>query len=217
MKQDLSGKRFGYLTILHLRENGAKRRSWLCECDCGNRIILGETLILGTKYRRPNQSCGCMKLKQKGFSMSEPKLYSIWSAMIGRCHNKNSNIYYKYGAKGIVVCDEWKDDFESFLLWSIGNGYKEGLSIDRIDGEKGYSPFNCRWVDNYVQASNKGIKETNTTGYTGVCPRHDGKFRAYISKNGKRKHLGAFDTVEEAASARKEAEDYFDTYGELPV
>lgn len=83
------------------------------------------------------------------------RLRNILSGIKKRCYNKNAINYKYYGERGIVVCDEWKNDTESFIKWSILNGYREELSIDRIDVNGNYEPSNCRWVDNYKQANNK--------------------------------------------------------------
>lgn len=93
------------------------------------------------------------------------KLYSIWKGMIYRC----SHNFKGYGAKGIEVCDEWKNNFMNFYKWSIENGYKyepkplsankekfrNNLTLDRIDGNGNYEPSNCRWVDMKTQNNNK--------------------------------------------------------------
>lgn len=96
------------------------------------------------------------------------RLYLIWSDMRKRCNNPGTTNYYKYGAKGITVCDEWNDGYEPFLIWSLANGYKKHLTIDRIDNSKGYSPENCRWATILEQARNKtSVKFYTLNGFTG--------------------------------------------------
>lgn len=87
--------------------------------------------------------------------MSHTRLYRVWDGMISRCHREKYHSYKRYGGRGITVCDEWRNDFHAFYEWAIRNGYHEGLSIDRIDNDKGYSPDNCRWVTMKVQGNNK--------------------------------------------------------------
>lgn len=82
------------------------------------------------------------------------RLRSVRSAMIQRCTNPNSREYHNYGGRGITICDEWKANKESFIEWAFENGYRQGLSIDRIDNDKGYSPDNCRWVTSKEQSRN---------------------------------------------------------------
>ena len=89
------------------------------------------------------------------------KIYKVWSGIKQRCFNPNSNRYKNYGGRGISICDEWKNSFETFCKWALENGYKEGLSIDRIDHEKDYEPSNCRWADEITQQNNR----TNNTLY----------------------------------------------------
>ena len=89
------------------------------------------------------------------------KLYKVWCGIKQRCFNPHSNRYKNYGGRGISICDEWKNSFETFCKWALENGYKEGLSIDRIDHEKNYEPSNCRWTDEITQQNNR----TNNTLY----------------------------------------------------
>lgn len=92
------------------------------------------------------------------------RLYRIWQMMKNRCHNPKTPRFKDYGARGITVCDEWKDDFKTFYDWSMSHGYEEHLTIDRIDNDKGYSPDNCRWATYLVQGNNSRHNHTITYG-----------------------------------------------------
>jgi len=138
------------------------------------------------------------------------KLFKVLKNMNSRCYDDRDSHYKHYGAKGITVCDEWKNDYLAFSKWAYSNGYKEEknmkrnkLSIDRIDNSKGYNPSNCRWVDDCIQSQNRGILGSNTSGYIGVifCNRRK-KYIARISINRKMKYLGSYSTVKEGAIAR---------------
>lgn len=83
------------------------------------------------------------------------RLYRIWSNMKNRCTNPKSNRYAYYLGKGITVCEEWDNSFQAFYNWAMSNGYSDTLTLDRIDGDKGYGPDNCRWVDYHTQNINK--------------------------------------------------------------
>lgn len=157
---DLTGKQYGRLTVIKL--NGKDKHNnamWECKCSCGNNIIIrGATLRNGRA-----RSCGCLhreltKLLAKNnitHNKSNTRLYRIWQNMKSRCYYKQNNRYKDYGERGIVVCDEWKNNFKSFYNWSIKNGYNENLTIDRLDVNGNYTPTNCRWATNEQQAKNK--------------------------------------------------------------
>lgn len=212
MGVDLTGKRFGYLTVIKLYNSNHLGKSWLCKCKCGNEIVLGTSRLLGSKSRNPDKSCGCKQKRQKGKTKKYPKLYFAWQNMIYRCYNPHRDNYERYGGSGITVCEEWLNSFESFLSWALGNGYQEHLTLDRIDSTKPYCPENCRWADYYTQEQNRGVQKRNKLGILGVCYSKYG-FRAYISRDGERKHLGHFKILEDAIKARSDAEAHYEMYG----
>lgn len=153
---DLTGMRFAKLVVLKKsQEKGARNQiKWDCICDCGKpRTMDGGTL----KDYKSLRCCPTM-IAEKPIAirhgMSKSRLYRIYRHMINRCKNSKVESYYLYGGRGISVCDEWQK-FEPFRDWALSNGYKENLSIDRIDNELGYFPGNCKWSTNFEQAQNK--------------------------------------------------------------
>lgn len=137
---------------------GKKWDAWVCKCDCGNyKIIRAANLLNGM-----SRSCGCL-LTELGESRRDNsdktrirrKLKSVWSTMKYRCLNAKCSRYKDYGGRGIFVCREWINSFDTFYRWALLNGYKDGLSIDRIDNDKGYYPDNCRWADAKTQTNNR--------------------------------------------------------------
>ena len=158
---DLTNKKFGRLRVIERATNdnhGTAR--WLCECECGTKKI-----IRTDKLREGEiLSCGCYR-RERGkklytkhnltFTKYGKKLLHIYSSMKYRCNNPKFKGFKYYGGRGIKVCKEWENSFEAFYKWAIDTGFREELSIDRIDVNKGYSPENCRWATSLIQQRNK--------------------------------------------------------------
>jgi hypothetical protein len=120
-----------------------------------------------------------------------------------RCHNPNAHQYKDYGGRGITVCDEWRDNFSCFVYWALSSGYKDNLTIDRIDNNKGYSPDNCKFSTMLEQERNKRVPIINKSGYKGVYyDARRNNWRAIICANYKQIAIGRFKTFEEAKVAR---------------
>lgn len=139
---------------------------------------------------------------------SNKLLYRRWAHIKERCLSPKSKDYHKYGAKGITICQEWLN-YLVFKEWALRNGYRDELTIDRIEGTKGYSPDNCRWVGHYVQNINKKDFLKNSTGFTGVRLTKNklNPFAAAISIDKKIRTLGYFKTPEEASAVYEKAKE----------
>lgn len=153
IRVDLTGKKYGYLTVIRRAGNSVSgRRRWICKCKCGNETIVSTSGLNSGK----TQSCGCKRYEShnKRHGLTKTDIHLKWCQMRQRCKNPNCKAYKSYGATGVEICQEW-DNFEAFRDWAYSNGYAEGLSLDRIDNSKGYSPENCRWVTWGEQCNNR--------------------------------------------------------------
>lgn len=160
--QNIIGNKYNKLTILSLfevRKRADSKRNryyYKCQCDCGNIVIVEKSHILSGHTK----SCGCERGKENSGQFKKKynippehkSLYNVWCGMKLRCNNKKDLHFKDYGQRGIKV--EW-NNFIDFYNWAINNGYKKGLSIDRIDVNGNYTPQNCRWANAKTQNRNK--------------------------------------------------------------
>ncbi len=164
-KLDLTGQKFGRLTVLSQAPNHTGRCAWNCVCECGNHVIaITKSLRNGDK-----QSCGCLneelaKDRKTKHGETGSRLFVIWVNMRRRCQNLKDAAYDNYGGRGITITSDW-DEFADFKKWADESGYAPTLTLDRIDVNGNYCPENCRWISDLEQARNmrKNIR------YNGKC------------------------------------------------
>lgn len=154
---DMVGKKIGKLTVIkRCAKNYEGKAMRECLCACGNhKIVIGKELREGKIV-----SCGCAKETRarnlnRTHGFSAERLYKIWIGMKKRCYNPKYKQYKDYGGRGIDITHDWLSDFLIFREWSLSNGYRDDLTIDRVDNDKGYCPANCRWVSMTEQLKNK--------------------------------------------------------------
>lgn len=163
---DIIGKRFERLVVKSFHHANGYIKYYVCQCDCGNeKVIARNNLLAGY-----TKSCGCLQKERAAQAHKLPEhyhqLHHVLQGMKNRCYNKENNRYHRYGERGITVCDEWLNNPDTFCEWAIANGYKKGLSIDRINNDGNYEPNNCRWVTPKEQNTNQSTNINIT--YNGI-------------------------------------------------
>jgi hypothetical protein len=152
MRIDYVGMKFDFLTVIGYVGQKGGVTVLSVRCVCGKT----KTVFLNNLKRGSNKSCGCKKIPYTTHGLSKHPLYGIWNGMKVRCNNPNRNeiTVRNYFNKGIKVCEAWSLDFKVFYDWAISKGWKKGLEIDRIDGNLGYEPSNCRIATKKMQSRN---------------------------------------------------------------
>lgn len=151
--KDLIGMKFGKLTVISQSGSKNRKKMWYCKCECGGSTVTS-TYLLNSGHTK---SCGCLAGRKNGIApkIKGTEIYSRWQAMKKRCYDKKNISYKDYGARGIKVCDEWKNNPLKFYEWALNSGFSPELTLDRIDVNGDYCPENCKWSTRKEQNRNK--------------------------------------------------------------
>ncbi len=201
---------YGRLLVISDPSTEGRRRKVKVFCECGTVKVVEEYNL----RRGHTKSCGCLQKEKANrcrttHGQTGTRLYDVWRGMHQRCRDPSREYYHGHG---ITICGAWVD-FGVFQAWAQEAGYKDDLSIDRIDGDQGYCPENCRFTTATVQSQNRRKQLNNTSGYIGVIP-HRNRWQASARHAGRQVYLGLYDDPMEAARVR---DDYVHKHYESPT
>lgn len=157
--RDLRGQRVGYLKVLKYQGSDGRRSLWDVQCVCGSRVVFSANELQKLQARGVQASCGCRRwqtvaLRVTRHGMSRHPAYAVYRSMLDRCTRPSHPAWKNYGGRGIKVCNAWRNSFEAFWL-DMGSSYAEGLLLERVNNQRGYSATNCRWATREEQARNR--------------------------------------------------------------
>lgn len=217
-KIDLTGQKFNRLTVIGRSD---KKGKWCCRCDCG--CPKDVTVSTSDLKNGRTKSCGCFKKERARetnttHGLRYHPLYNFWKNMKNRCYNIKHKSCSHYSEKGIYVCDRWLNSVKYFVE-DMYPTYKEGLELDRINNDEGYSPENCRWVTPQQNLMNTSSRKGSSSRYKGVFKmKGKERWRVSITKDYEHFHIGYFDNEIDAAKAYNEAaKDLFGEYANLNI
>jgi hypothetical protein len=188
----------------YVSPKGQKDTQWECLCDCGKVVVVRQSRL--RSKTRPTLSCGCLRGRRSGdnhpsitHGESRTRLYSIWHGMKDRCNNSYNDKNKDYHGKGIKVCKEWSDSFESFRNWALGVGYNDTLTIDRLDSNGDYEPNNCRFTSMKIQQNNRSNnKLISAWGETKTMADWLRDERCLVGRETLKTRLKTWDSVEDS-------------------
>lgn len=156
------GDKFGRLSPVGVPFMLGEHQHVVCQCECGNHVV---SHVGGLKSGK-SRSCGCLQRqlaseRLRTHGETGTRLFNIWSTMKARCSWSGHIGFSYYGGRGIRVCEEWQR-YETFRNWALANGYRDDLTIDRVDNDGNYEPSNCRWSSPSEQCNNRSNNRSLT-------------------------------------------------------
>jgi hypothetical protein len=192
---DLTGKTFGEWTVLE-RDTSKKGVHWKCKCSCGvERTVSASNLRTGNSTSCGHILANELREKKTKHGMSYTRFYYIWQDMLKRCYDANNKQYHNYGARGITVCDSWREDFINFkddmydsYLESCNIHGEKDTTIDRIDVNQKYCKENCKWSTKEEQLNNrritlKGIVDGEEMTLSDISKKYNIPYQTLLRRN----------------------------------